>query len=200
MNIIVQTTGGDASSLNSKIKIPDNTLADIKRAIIMNSSHNKELWCFSYQCAICLSCRIENRFCCGVPYFLWHGTITSYKHVKIWGVRVYIANGRATKKKLDDRSHRGYFMEYSATTWFILYWKPYQPFVIHIYHHVQFDGCNSWLSIEDNHTPGSLFLRKDPENHIHDSDLLNPIPCKLDLTSTPFRYTTIFTYELPPPG
>ena len=44
MNIIVQTTSGDASSLNGKIEIPDNTLANITRAILLKSSHKKELW------------------------------------------------------------------------------------------------------------------------------------------------------------
>ena len=42
--------------------------------------------------------------------------------MKIWGVRVYIINGRATRKKIYDRSHRGYFMEYAATKGVILYW------------------------------------------------------------------------------
>ena len=117
-------------------------------------------------------------------------------------MRVYIINGRSTRKKLDDRSHRGYFMGYAATTGVILYWKPDQPFIIHRAHHVWFDEYNSHLSIEDKHTPGSLLLRQDPEGHIHNSDLLNIIPCELDLTSTPFRDETIITYdiELPPSG
>ena len=93
-------------------------------------------------------------------------------------------------------------MGYAATTGVILYWKPYQPFIIHRAHHVWFDEYNSCLSIEDKHTPGSLLLRQDPEGHIHNSDLLNLIPCDLDLTSTQFRDETIITYdvELPPSG
>ena len=93
-------------------------------------------------------------------------------------------------------------MEHAATTGVILYWKPDQPFIIHRSHHVLFGEYNSSLSIEDNHTPGSLLLRQDPEVHIHHSDLLNLIPCELDLTSTPFRDETIITYdiELPPSG
>ena len=69
---------------------------------------------------------------CDVPYFLWHGTRPSYKHIKIWGFIFYIINGLATRNKLDDRSHWGYFMGCVATTGVILYWKPYQPFIIHI--------------------------------------------------------------------
>ena len=62
-------------------------------------------------------------------------------------MRVYTINGSATIKKLDDRSHRGYFMGYAATTVVILYWKPDQPFIIHRAHHVWFDEYNSRLSI-----------------------------------------------------
>ena len=101
-------------------------------------------------------------------------------------MKVYIINGRATRKKLGDRSHRGYFMGYTATTGVILYWIPYHPFFIHRSHHVWFDDYNYCLSIEDKHTPGSLLLWQYPEGCIHDLDLLNLITCKLDLTSTTF--------------
>ena len=74
------------------------------------------------------------------------------------GVRVYIINGRATGKKLDDRSHRGYFMGYAATTGVIIYWITDQQFVIYRAHHVWFYEYNYRLSIEEKHTPGSLLL------------------------------------------
>ena len=95
-----------------------------------------------------------------------------------------------------------YFMGYAATTGVIIYWKPDQPFIIHRAHHVWFNEYNSGPSIEDKHTPGSLLLRQDPKDPIHNSDLLNLIPCELDPTSTPFRDETIITYEikLPPYG
>ena len=67
---------------------------------------------------------------------------------------------------------------------------------IHRSHHVWFDEYNSCLSIERNHNLGSLLLQKYPESHIHNSDLLILIPCKLDLTYTPFSDTTILAYEI----
>ena len=85
-------------------------------------------------------------------------------------MRVYIINGRATRNKLDDRSQRGYFVGYAATTGAIIYWKPYQHFFIHRAHHIWFDEYNYRLSKEYKHTTGSLLLRKYPEGHIHDSD------------------------------
>ena len=67
INIIVQTTGGDASSLNVKTERPNKTLANITRALLLNSIHKKELWCFAYHYAIWTSRRNENRLCGGVP-------------------------------------------------------------------------------------------------------------------------------------
>ena len=93
MNIIFHTTGGDASSLGGKGESHNNTLANIMRDILLNSSQNKELWCFAYQYVIWLSCQTENILFGVVPYFPWHVTRPSYKHIKIWGVRVYIING-----------------------------------------------------------------------------------------------------------
>ena len=123
MDILVQNTGVYASSLKGKIKRPNKSLADITRELILESSHNKEGFCLAYQYIIRLSCWTDSKFCDGVPYFLWYGSRPSYKNIKIWGVRVYIINGSVTIKKLDDISHRGYFMGYEATTWFIIYWN-----------------------------------------------------------------------------
>ena len=110
-------------------------------------------------------------------------------------MRVYIINGQATRNNNDDRSHRVYFIGYADTKGFIIYWKQYQPFVIHRAHCVCFDEYNSSLSIEDKHTPGHLLLQKYPESLIHNSDHLKLIPCELNLTSIPFNDTTIITYE-----
>ena len=101
------------------------------------------------------------------PYLLWHGTRPSYKHTKIWGVRFYIINGRVTGKNIDDTSHCGYFMAYTATIRVIIFWKIDQNVVIKKYHHVWFGEYNSHLSIEDNHNTGSLLLQQYPKIHVH---------------------------------
>ena len=56
-----------------------------------------------------------------VAYFLWHVSKPYYKHIKIWGDRVCIINGRVAINKLDHISHRPYFMIYAAATGFIRY-------------------------------------------------------------------------------
>ena len=56
---------------------------------------------------------------------------------------VYTINGFVTRKKLDEISHRGYFMVYADTTEVIIYWKPKPDFLIHISHHVWYDEYES---------------------------------------------------------
>ena len=79
MNIIVQTTGGYAFSLNGKIKTPVKTLYNITRDILSKSIHNKELWCLAYQYDIWISHQTENMLHVDVPYFLRNWSIPSYK-------------------------------------------------------------------------------------------------------------------------
>ena len=116
INIIVQTTGGDTSSLNGKQGSPNNTLDNIKRALLMNSSNKKKHLCLDYKYSIWISYLTDNMFHGDVPELLWHGSRPSYKQTKIWGVIFYIINGNVTRKNLDNRSHHDYFMEYAATT------------------------------------------------------------------------------------
>ena len=123
MNIIVQNTGGDESPLNSKSESPNKTLNNITRVFLIKSSHKKELWLFAYQYSTWISLWTDNRLRGDVPYFICHGSLPSYKHIKILFVRVSIINGGVTRNKVYDRSHHGYFMGYEANTVFIIYYN-----------------------------------------------------------------------------
>ena len=59
MNIIVQTKGVDASSINGKSESPIKILDNITRALLLNSSHKKELWCFAYQYSIWIPAKLR---------------------------------------------------------------------------------------------------------------------------------------------
>ena len=87
-------------------------------------------------------------------------------------------------------------MGYADTTGVIIYWNIDQPFLIYIFHHVWFDEYNYHLSIGEKHTTGSLLLWQYHEINIHNSDLINLIPCEIDLTTTTFCDTKIITYEI----
>ena len=111
-------------------------------------------------------------------------------------------NRLVTRNNLGNRSHQGYFMGYAVTTRVIIYWKPYCNFVIYRDHQVWFDEYNYHISIEYKDNTGSLFLQQYPEIIIHNKNLLNLIPCELDINSTQFSYTKIITYgiQLTPTG
>ena len=68
-------------------------------------------------------------------------------------------------------------MIYAATKGVILYWNPEQPSLIHRAHHVWFNKYISCPFIEYKHTPGSLLIQQYPKILIHNTDLLNLIPC-----------------------
>ena len=123
INIKIQTTCVYASSINRKIEIPNNTLAKITISLLMNSS-KKQYWCFSYKYFIGLFLQTKNILRVDVIYFLWYGKRPSYKHIRIWGVWVYIINGCGTIKKIDDISNWVYFIGYVSTILVILYCKP----------------------------------------------------------------------------
>ena len=86
-------------------------------------------------------------------------------------------------------------MVYVATKGGILYYNPEQNLYIHRSHHDWFNEYNYQISPKDKHTPGTLILQKYPEIRLHHLDILNLIPCKLDITSTPFSDTTTITHE-----
>ena len=73
MKIIVKTTGGYEYSLNGKTEIPNKTLDNITIALLLNSSHKKELWCSAYQYAICISHQTDNRLRGDISYLIWNG-------------------------------------------------------------------------------------------------------------------------------
>ena len=66
MNIIVQTNGVGAYSLNGKSESPNKTLANITRALLLKSSNKKKLWCYTYKYVIWISCLTKNIFGGGV--------------------------------------------------------------------------------------------------------------------------------------
>ena len=77
MNIIVQNTGGDTSSLNGKSEIPNKILTDITRGLLIKSINKKKRFCLAYQYAIRISIITDNRLCGDVNYFLWYVYIPS---------------------------------------------------------------------------------------------------------------------------
>ena len=80
----------------------------------------------AYQYSIWMQIGSENRFCGDITYLLINGSQSHYKHIKIWWIIIYILNVRFTRKKLNNKSNRAYFVGYAVTTGFIMYRNLYQ--------------------------------------------------------------------------
>ena len=61
LGIIVETTGGHASSINGKVERPHQTIKNMVRVQLISRGHSDELWCLCYQYTIWLIARILNR-------------------------------------------------------------------------------------------------------------------------------------------
>ena len=59
INIIFQATGGDEYSLIGRSESTNNTLANITRTLLLNSSNKNELWCFAYQYSIWIPAKLR---------------------------------------------------------------------------------------------------------------------------------------------
>ena len=87
-------------------------------------------------------------------------------------------------------------MGYAANTRVILYSNPYHNFCINGAYHYWFDEYSYSLYTEEKHNPSSLLLQQDSKIIFHNLDILNLIPCELDIALTPFLDTKILTYEM----
>ena len=143
-----------------------------------------------------------NRWRGDVPYFRWHAPIRAYKKIKIWAVIFYIINGSVTIKKLDNISQWAYFMGYASNKVFLIYKKTDHTCNGHRFHYAWFYEYIYFISTEDNNTLIYLLIQQYPESIINNLDMINLVPCELDLTPIPFWDSSMITYviELPPDG
>ena len=188
MNIVVYKTGGYAWSINGKSESLNNTMESIARALQINLSNGKELWCLAYKYALWNLKRNENRLHGDVQYLLWIFTRPHHKYTRIC-FSVYIIN--ATRKKFDNISNISYFTGYSSKTGVILYQKQDKQLYIHRSHYEWFYEYNYHLSYDDKHIPRYLKLQKYSESFImYKPTHINLVPCELGLYEITFEYST----------
>ena len=103
--IIVETTGGYSSTINVKVERPHQTIKNMVQIQLISCVHSGELWCFCYQCTICIISRLINRHLGTDTIAAW------YKHKNIsyaipftdfvnWGCKIYIINSKQVEKAL----------------------------------------------------------------------------------------------------
>ena len=120
MNIIVQTIVLDASSLNDKSESLNKTIANITRALLLNSSHKKELWCFHISTPY--GSPAEVRIDCVVMCFTFYGMEQDfYTNISKYGVWESTSSMDVIQERNWWQIASVHFMGYADTIGVILY-------------------------------------------------------------------------------
>jgi hypothetical protein len=107
-HINLKTTGGCASWLNGKIERPHRTIAQMVRAMLLDSGLPDTLWCYAAEIALDIYRYTYHSALQKSPYEAWYGIKPHIDHLRVWGCYVYVR--QPEPKKLDHRVSRGYFL------------------------------------------------------------------------------------------
>ena len=93
-------------------------------------------------------------------------------------------------------------MGYASNKVFLIYKKTDHTCNGHRFHYAWFYEYIYFIYTEDNNTLIYLLIQQYPESIINNLDMINLVPCELDLTPIPFWDSSMITYviELPPDG
>ena len=103
----------DTLSVNGTAERKNQTLQDMVRSMMAESSLHISLWGEALKTTIYLLNRVPTKETIKTPYELWIGRKPSLKYLHIWGcpaqARLYVPQER----KLDSRTINCYFVGYS---------------------------------------------------------------------------------------
>ena len=114
------------------------------RRMCYNAALDTNLWCFAQQYATFLLRRWHNHSKTKTPYELWFGKKPSWKHLHIFGCRVYVHKDQTTA--LDENNERGIFLGYGPSTSCVYYRTLKPPHKINRSHHVRFDDYSTIIT------------------------------------------------------
>ena len=145
--VIVENTGGCASSIDGKVEHHQN-MNNTARIKLLSFRHSSELWCFCYHYTIWIIYRLINRNLATDPIVSWYeykniSYTISFTDLVILGWKCYIINSTQGGKELDPHTNAYsqaclpdiclslnspskdlFFMGYSKHTKFIIYFDP----------------------------------------------------------------------------
>jgi hypothetical protein len=191
--ITLDTTGGYSSFLNGKVERPHQTIAQLVRAMLINSGHSPDTWCYCAETAADIYRYTYHSTIQTSPYHAWYNIKPSISHLRVWGCVVYVKT--PSPKKSEDRVTRGYFMGFTKSRYLVRWLDPSTRQVKHAYT-VQFDEHCTPTSIDDHIAPGSFLLSNTPPSTVH-----LPEVC-IDINDNPSFASPIFSIQLslPPKG
>jgi hypothetical protein len=187
-HITLDTTGSYSSFLNGKVERPHQTIAQIVRAMIINSGHNMNTWCYCAETAADIYHQTYHSALQKSPYKAWYHIKPSISHLRVWGCVVYIQNHNP--KKSDDRVTKGFFMGFTKSR-LLVRWLDPTTNTVKLTCAVHFDEYNTPTSTTDHISPGSILLRDQSS-----TDLPSTPDYTIDISDHPYLDTPPFDIQL----
>jgi hypothetical protein len=157
-----RSTGDYASFLNGRVERPHCTLANMVRAMLLNSGLPSNLWCYAAETAADIYHYTYHSTLGKTPYEAWYGNKPHVNNLRVWGCYVYIH--LPDPKKLDNHVVHGHFLGFTKSCLIVCYFDPTTSTVKHA-SAVRFDEYNTRLYDGDKLSPGALILSgTDPPN------------------------------------
>ena len=119
LNIVMQTTGGYASSLLGKDERQHRTLAEMITSMLYTANLDPKYWCFAAMYSIYVKRRWCNYPDSTTPYEKWYGTKPDFKNIHIFGAPVTITEENGAKEK--PRNHIGRFLGFGSSSAVVIY-------------------------------------------------------------------------------
>jgi len=110
--ICVQYTMLGTPQQNDVSERRNQTLMDMVRSMLSNSSLPVSLWMYALKTTMYLLNRVPSKAVQKTPFELWTGRKPSLRHLHVWGCQAEIRIYNPHEKKLDARAISGYFIGY----------------------------------------------------------------------------------------
>jgi hypothetical protein len=195
--VTLDTTGGYSSFLNGKVERPHQTISQLVRAMILNSGHTPDLWCYCAETAADIYRYTLHSAINTSPYEAWYGTKPSISDLRVWGCVVYVKV--PSPKKSEDRVTRGYFMGFTKSCLLIHWLDPASRHVKHAFA-VKFDEYCTPTSSTDHISPGSLLLSSQSPPIVHLPEFTINVSDQPSFASPIFHITVLLPSQGTPLG
>ncbi len=185
-NINMDTTGGYSTFFNLKFERPRQTISQLVQAMLLNSGHPPNLWCYCAENAADIYRYIYHSTLTTSPYEAWYAIKPTITDLNVWRCTVHVKV--PSPKKSEDHVIRGFFMGFTKSRLLIRWLDPSSQHVKHAFA-VKFDEYCTPTSTTDHIPPGSLLLH-------NTTSPLNLPEVKVNISDNPSFDTPIFQLYL----
>ena len=225
LNMAVQTTGGDASSLNGMAEAPHKMIKKTTRALLITAGMSDTFWCFAMQYAVFLLVNSEHSVTKRLPIQHFSGGKNALppSKVVIWGSKMRIIKAKKKNSALESRtggdprevfnystlaaplkltSHDGFFLGYGNNVAVMICYKPKTKRIVRCRHAI-IDEHGATLQASDQPlSPSEYMLRYYPTIESDSAEFraqlpqLEIKPSDLDFIQSPFDANKCISLEV----